>query len=89
MAASMESYAVIDRPGAVEAVRLPVLIVATDGDQLVSPKAIRTAAMRLPDSELLMFDKTAAHEVLREVDAVRNAGMTRIASFLDEKLVRS
>ncbi len=88
MAASIESYAVIDRRGAVEGVGLPVLIVATDGDQLVSPKAIRTAAARLPDRDLLMFDKTAAHEVLREVDVVRDAGMTRIASFLDEKLAR-
>jgi lysophospholipase len=88
MAASIESYAVIDRRGAVEGVGLPVLIVATEGDQLVSPKAIRTAAARLPDRDLLMFDKTAAHEVLREVDAVRDAGMTRIASFLDEKLAR-
>lgn len=89
MAASMASYAVIDRPGAVEAVRLPVSIVATDGDQLVSPKAIRTAAARLPDGELLIFDKSAAHEVLREVDAVREVGMARIASFFDEKVLQA
>lgn len=87
MAAAAASYAVIDRPGAIEALRLPIQIIATDGDQLVSPTAIRNAAARMPNGELLMFDKTVAHEVLREVDAVRDVAMARIATFLGEKVL--
>jgi lysophospholipase len=52
---------------------------------LVSPAAIRRAAARLPHAELLMFEATAAHEVLREVDAVRDVAMNKIADFLDRK----
>jgi lysophospholipase len=89
MAAAARSYAVIDRPGAVEAITLPILAVGTDGDQLVSPAAIRRAVARLRDGDLLMFDKSAAHEVLREVDAVRDAGMARIATFFDTKVLHT
>lgn len=87
MAAASRSFAVIDWAGAVEAVRAPVLIVATDGDQLVDPDAIRRAAARLPRGELLMFDTSVAHEVLREIDSVRDVAMTRIALFLDREAV--
>jgi lysophospholipase len=89
MAAAARSYGVLNRRGAVEALALPVLIVATDGDQLVCPRAIRTAATRLNKGDLLMFDASAAHEVLREVDAVRNAGMARIAGFLADATARA
>lgn len=85
VAAAYRSNALIDAPGALEKVTGDVLLVGTDGDALVSPAAIRRAAARLPQSELLMFDATAAHEVLREVDAVRDAGLNRIAAFLDRK----
>ena len=84
MGAALRSYQVIDAAHAVEGVAVPVCIVATDGDQLVSPAAIRAAATRLPNCDLLMFDKTAAHEVLREVDVVRDAGLARIEAFLDQ-----
>ncbi len=89
MAAASASYAIINYPGAVESVRLPVLVVGTDGDLLVSPGAIRKAAARLQDGSLLMFDKTAAHEVLREVDKIRDSGMARIADFLGEKALKA
>lgn len=83
MAAAALSYAVIDAPGAVEAIDVPVLIVATDGDLLVSPAAIRKTAARLKHGDLLMFGTDVAHEVLREVDSVRDVAMARIAALLD------
>lgn len=83
MAAAVRSFDVIDRPGAMEAVKTPVLIVGTDGDRLVSPQAIHDAARRLPHGDLLMLGKSAAHEVLREVDSARDRLMTRITEFLD------
>lgn len=83
VAAAYRSNALIDAPGALEKLGTPVFVVGTQGDKLVSPAAIQTAAARLPSAELLMFDKTVAHEVLREVDAVRDQIMDRIAAFLE------
>jgi lysophospholipase len=65
-------------------VRTPLLLVGTDRDRLVDPDAIRVAARRLPDAELLMFP-TAGHEILREKDAVRLAALARIDAFLDAR----
>lgn len=64
-------------------VELPVLLLGTERDRLVSPTAIHRAAELLPHAELLMFP-TAAHELLREDDSVRLAALTRIDAFLDE-----
>lgn len=85
VAAAYRSNALIDAPGALESLKNHVLVIGTEGDKLVSPAAIHRAAERLPNAGFLMFDKTVAHEVLREVDDVRNAGMARIADFLDRK----
>jgi lysophospholipase len=89
MAAAARSYAVIDRAGAVEAVDVPVLVVATDGDLLVSPQAIHATVARLRRGELLMFDAGSAHEVLREADRYRDEAMARIAAFLDREVPRT
>ncbi len=75
----------ISAPGAPEGIATPVLIIGTDGDKLVSPRAIRSIAGRIPDAQLLMFGKQAAHEVLREADDVRDKAMGAIARFLAEK----
>lgn len=83
MSAAARSFAVIDRPGAMESVTIPVLIAGSDGDKLVSPRAMRVAARRLRHGDILMLDASVAHEVLREVDSARNTVMGRIAHFLD------
>ncbi|NNC72268.1 MAG: alpha/beta hydrolase [Sphingomonadaceae bacterium] len=67
--------------GVLERVTTPVLIVAAKGDRLVSLKAIREAAERLPNAKLIVDDK-AAHEVLRESDEIREPLMKQIAAFL-------
>jgi len=70
------------RAAALEDVRTPVLLIGTERDRLVDTRAIRAAAARLPKAELLMF-KDAAHEILRETDAVRLEALARIDGFLD------
>ena len=70
-------------PGALEAVKTPVLLVGTSNDKLVDMKAIEETATRLPNGQLLAFGKEAHHEILREVDAVRDRAMSGIAEFLD------
>ena len=71
------------RPGVLEAVTIPVLIVATRADRLVSPRAIERAAARLPNARVLWFGDEAAHEILREVDAVRDRALEDIDRFLE------
>jgi lysophospholipase len=63
---------------------LPVLFVATEQDRLVSAAEIRRAAKAIPGAELLMFED-AAHELLRETDAVRLEVFERIDRFLAER----
>lgn len=89
MAAASKSFAVTGDSKAIEALTTPILTLATDGDQLVSARAIRSASVRMRDGDLLMFDNSVAHEVLREVDGVRDIGMARIAGFLREKVERA
>ena len=77
------SWRVLDAPGVLEAVDVPVLIISTASDKLVSHAANLKAAKRLPKGEMVAFGSEAHHEVLREVDAVRNPLMAAIATFLD------
>ena len=67
-----------------EAVRTPIILVGTEGDRLVSPDTIKDVAARLPSAWLHMFGPDVAHELLREVDGVRNEAIARIDLFLDE-----
>ena len=68
-------------------VGVPVLFVATEKDRLVSAAEIRRAAGAIPRAELLMFEN-AAHEILRETDAVRLQAFARIDRFLEERAPR-
>ncbi|WP_301750197.1 alpha/beta hydrolase [uncultured Erythrobacter sp.] len=77
------SWRVLDAPGALEAVDVPVLIISTASDKLVSHAANLKAAKRLPKGEIMALGAEAHHEVLREEDAVRDPIMARIADFLD------
>jgi lysophospholipase len=83
--AAFRSIALLRRPQAVEHIVQPILIVGTDGDQLVSPRAIRYFAPRLPHAKLFMLGKKAAHEVLRERDEFRDRAMAEITAFLDSQ----
>ncbi len=78
------SFLDMARPGTLEAVRTPLLLLSTVADALVDPKAIARAAERLPDARLHQYGADAAHELLREVDAIRDDALARIAGFLDE-----
>jgi lysophospholipase len=70
-------------PGVLEAVRVPVLILASDADKLVGFEAIARAAVRLPDCQLIHFGEEAAHEILREEDRVRGRALAACDAFLE------
>jgi len=86
LAAAYASIETLRKRGAVEHIQTPILIVATEGDKLVSPSAIREFASRLPSAELVMLGKDVAHEVLRERDAPRRHLMNAITAFMTERL---
>ena len=77
--ASMRS---LYRPGALEAVTTPVLLLAAENDKLVEMKAIAQAAARLPHGELVRFGAESRHEILREADPVRDRAMLAVEDFL-------
>jgi len=70
-------------PGVLERVATPTLMIATTADRLVKFAAIERACARMPNCELLRFGAESRHEILREVDAVRDRAMAAIAAFLD------
>ena len=77
------SMRLLEEPGMLERVNVPVVIVATDDDKLVGWNSIARAAKRLPDCELVHFGKDARHEVLREVDPVRNRALAACDAMLE------
>ena len=81
--AAIASMGRLDRRDVLGAVTTPVFIAATRADRLVSPAAIFRAARWLPHAELLAFGAEARHELLREVDVVRDRVIAAIDEFLD------
>lgn len=78
------SIAVIEKAGAMEAVTTPIFITSTFNDKLVSHQSCLKAAKRFPNSTLLTFGFEARHEILREVDQVRETLKDAIRAFLDK-----
>lgn len=80
-----ESIIRLNAPGAWEKVKVPMLLIGTSADQLVDNKATVAAAARIPGAELLSFGREARHEVLREVDPIRDRILATIDDFLARK----
>ena len=80
---ALASIRKLARPGVLESVELPVYLVATTADRLVGVRAIQRAEARLPNAQSLWFGAEAAHEILREVDPVRDKALAGIDRFLE------
>ncbi|MEM6476569.1 MAG: alpha/beta hydrolase [Pseudomonadota bacterium] len=78
-----DSWRGLEAAGAMEGMKVPVLIISTSADKLVSHAANVRAVKRLPNGEMLEFGDEAYHEIFREVDAVRDRAMSATAEFLD------
>jgi lysophospholipase len=87
--AAIESIRALERRGMLESIDLPVQILGTSADKLVSWRAIRRAAARLPRGELAAFGPESRHEILRETKVVRERAMIAIAQFLDRVAPRT
>jgi len=69
----------------IKLVKAPVLVLVAEADKLVrAADAIKVAAL-LPDARLVRFGKESAHEILREVDPVRNRALGEIDIFLSAR----
>lgn len=69
----------------VKLVRTPVLVLVAEADKLVrAADAIKVAGL-LPDARLVRFGNESAHEILREVDPVRNRALGEIDIFLSAR----
>lgn len=86
--AAFRSLASLARPGTLERVSTPLLILASVGDHIVSTPAILRAAARTPGAQTHVYGADVAHEILREVDAVRDDALARIDAFFAEHTPR-
>ncbi|WP_443019696.1 alpha/beta hydrolase [Sphingobium sp. CAP-1] len=81
---ALESTRALAQGDAVARIATPLLMLATQHDQLVSTPAIRRVAARIAGARLHVYGREAAHEILRELDPVRLDALGRIDAFLDE-----
>ena len=86
VASALRSIRRLNRARVLEKVRIPVFLFATRADRLVGFNAIEGAAARLPDVETLFFGAEARHEILREVDTVRERALSAIDAFLERRV---
>lgn len=66
-----------------EAVDVPILVLATIVDELVDHATIERAVHLLLNAEMKLFGKECAHEIYREADPVRNEALQASFEFLD------
>ena len=77
------SIRMLEVPGAMEKMDIPVLILSTSNDKLVKHEAAVRASTRLPSGELISLGDEAHHEILREIPAIRDRAMQAISEFLN------
>ncbi|MBR0552362.1 alpha/beta hydrolase [Stakelama marina] len=65
--------------------KVPLLAVIADADRLVDPKAAAAIVGKLPNARTVRFGDESAHEILREVDPVRDRAIAAIDAFLTER----
>ncbi len=85
LSAAYAAMASLEASSALAEMAVPLLILAAGADRLVSIDAIRAIVARLPDARLHVYGPEVAHEILREVDAVRDDALARIDAFFDER----
>lgn len=83
LAGAFASARLLRRPGVLEAIDTPVLLLAAREDRLVEFGAVERAAARLPRAEIERFGAESRHEILREADPVRDRAIAAIDAFLD------
>lgn len=81
--AAYQSIELLGSTGFAESIETPVLLLASRADRLVSFSAIERMAARLPNRRTHYYESDVAHEILREVDDVRNDALASIDAFFE------
>ena len=82
MARAWSSIAKLKHRGVIEQIATPVLVLYAEKDRLVRASAIRNICGRLPNVRMV-GNPDAAHELLREDDAVRTWAESETDAFLE------
>ena len=85
LAEAFASTRALQRDSRLATLKVPVLMLVAESDRLVSARAALRVAARLPDAKVVRFGQEAAHELLREGDAVRDVALAEIDRFLDAR----
>ncbi|MFZ5747259.1 MAG: alpha/beta fold hydrolase [Pseudomonadota bacterium] len=85
---SFKSMKALRRDPRLRTMGVPVLGLIANADGLVDPKVANRTLSKLPDARLVQFGKESAHEILREVDKVRNRAIGEIDLFLEARVPR-
>jgi lysophospholipase len=83
LGAALDSIAFVQRPGFLESITTPILILQAGRERIVSNRAEEVAVRRLPAARLAVFPE-ARHELLQERDEIRNPVLESIRAFFDE-----
>jgi lysophospholipase len=81
LVSAFASTAALGAPGGVEKVATPTLVFTAERERLVDNALTASLEARMPDA-VLEHVRGAAHELLRERDAIRSAVLARIDAFL-------
>lgn len=69
----------------VRLMKVPVLMLVADADKLVRAADSLAVAALLPDARVVRFGPESAHEILREIDPIRNRALGEIDIFLSAR----
>lgn len=83
LGAALDSIALMRRPGFLESIATPILILQAGRERIVSNRAETAAARRLPTARLALFPD-ARHELLQERDEIRTPVFAAIRTFFDQ-----
>lgn len=79
---AFESTRALNADPKLRTMTVPTLLIVAEADKLVSPKTALQVAAKLPNARIVHYGTESAHEVLREVDAVRDRALGEIDDFL-------
>lgn len=80
---ALRSCAALKKRGTLENIQIPVLIAIGGSEEIVDNEAIRAAAKRLPNAQLLEIDG-ARHEILMESDQYRNTFLKAFDKMVEQ-----
>jgi lysophospholipase len=84
---AFDSTRVLNNDRRLSTMTVPTLLIVAEADKLVNPATALQVAGRLPDARVMRLGTESAHEILREVDAVRERALGEIDDFLTSRLV--